>query len=87
MDDDGAHADSLHEDDIGKDFAELLVGVHEGAAEFDDDDFLVEALDVLKGFDEGVGFFDDDITHGQRRGLGGGAHGKSLQADGLWCFP
>ena len=59
VDDDGAHADGLHEDDVGEDFAELVIVVHEGAAEFDDDDFFVEALDVAEGFDERLGFFDD----------------------------
>ncbi len=71
VDHDGAHADGLHEDDIGEDFAELVIVVHEGAAEFDDDDFFVEALDIAEGFDERFGFlkhrfFDEDVHEKSR---------------------
>ena len=68
VDDDGAHSDGLHEDDVGEDFAELVVVVHERAAEFDDDDFFVEALDVAEGLDEGLGFFDDGGFNGHIHG-------------------
>ncbi len=52
VDDDGAHPDRLHEDDVGKDFAELVIIVHERAAELDDDDLLIEALDVPERFNQ-----------------------------------
>ncbi len=70
VNDDGAHADSLHEDNVGEDFAELFIGVHEGASDLDDDDFFIEALDVGEGFNEGVGFVDNG-------GVKGGIHGGS----------
>ena len=77
VDDDGAHADGMHEDDVGEDFAELVVVVHEGAAELDDDEFFIEPLDVAEGLDEGVGFFKYSGFHGDVH-AGNSCGGKGL---------
>lgn len=50
--------DRVHEADVHDEAVERARIIHDGTADFDDDDFAFEAADVFVGFDKGGGFID-----------------------------
>ena len=64
VDEDRLHADVIHEDDVVEQIGERLFIVHDGPADFDDDDFVVESLDVAEGFHKSRSLVDGESVDG-----------------------
>ena len=86
VDQDGPHADGLHEDDVEQQVGHRPRLLHHAAAELDDGDLTAELTNPTQGFDKDVGFLTDffqlrmlrlPMRGAGKAGLGYGCPGNS----------